>query len=138
MFRYQNVRESVFSQNLLYAILSPLSILKNPSCRPRWPPYISSTIIHIVNKITGINYLINFNLSASSFSTTIYKIYIFSIKRLNGTTIDGILIILRTFDVKKAVLPGKSPLYERLVIHNFYQFVCTRLYGKTNVFCVFR
>jgi len=40
MFWYQNVRKGVLSKNLLYDTLSPLSILKNPRWRPRWPPYI--------------------------------------------------------------------------------------------------
>ena len=38
MFWHQNVRESVLSRNLLYDTLSPLSILRNPRWRPRWPP----------------------------------------------------------------------------------------------------
>ena len=47
MFWYQNVRKRVLSKNLLYDTLPPLSILKNPRWRPRWPRNILNWLLNL-------------------------------------------------------------------------------------------
>jgi len=139
MFWYQNVRECVLSKNLLYDTLSPLSILKNPRWRPRWPPYILNWILTLymtdqntnnLQKSQASTILFNFIVSASSFTQyCIQKIFFSLFLKTKNTIETGILMIINF----KMHFVWKSLLYKRIVIYKFY-FYLKHLFMQKNWF----